>query len=217
MLGNGDGTFQTQLVFPVGTYPVFVATGDFNADGNLDLAVGNAFCIEGPCPPGTVSVLFGNGDGTFQPRVDYLFGLFPYAPATADLNGDGGADLAVANGYSNTVGILLNLPVISVFPNAVNFGNEKVGDKSSPQVITIGNPSGTPITIDSLTITGADKRDFAETNNCPVSPSTLAPGATCTVNVTFTPTAKGKRAAGISVKDSVSGSPQSVSMEGKGI
>ncbi|HUJ21706.1 MAG TPA: choice-of-anchor D domain-containing protein, partial [Bryobacteraceae bacterium] len=147
---------------------------------------------------------------------DYRVGIYPVQPALADLNGDGGADLAVPNLYSNSVSVLLNLPVISVFPNTVSFGKEKVGSASKAHVITLGNPSGTPITIGSLALTGAAAGDFTEANNCPVSPATLAPGATCGVRVTFKPTATGPRRAKISVSDSVPGSPQVVTLVGTG-
>ncbi len=76
-----------------------------------------------------------------------LAGAYPQLPAAADVNGDGSVDLAVPNFYSNTVSVLLNLPVIAVSPNTVAFGSEAVGKKSKPHVITIGNPSGTPIGI----------------------------------------------------------------------
>ena len=92
---------------------------------------------------------------------------------------------------SGTVPILLNLPVIGIFPNALNFGTEKVGVKSNPQTITIGNPSGTPITVKKPTISGADASDFAQTTTCPLSPATLAPGSSCSVVVTFTPKTTG--------------------------
>ena len=55
----------------------------------------------------TVSVLLGNGDGTFQPKVDYETGTYPTSVAVGDFNGDGRADLAVANSVSNNVSVLL--------------------------------------------------------------------------------------------------------------
>src|SRR5439155_7272305 len=66
-LGNGDGTFHVQLDYATGTDPYSVAVGDFNRDGKMDLAVANGLGSSG----NTVSVLLGNGDGTFQPHVDY--------------------------------------------------------------------------------------------------------------------------------------------------
>lgn len=73
--------------------------GDFNADGNLDLAMASAF-------DSTVSILLGNGDGTFLPRSTYATGRYPVCVAAADLDGDGAPDLAVANLGSNTVSVL---------------------------------------------------------------------------------------------------------------
>jgi hypothetical protein len=219
LLGNGDGTFQPHVDYPVGIVPDAVAIGDFNGDGKPDLAVSNAVCtfLLSTCPRGTVSILLGNGDGTFQPGVAYLVGISPVGLAVADLNGDGGADLAVANTFSNSVSLLLNLPVISVFPNTVAFGNEAVHHKSNAQTITIGNPSGTPFDIASIKIAGANPGNFAETTTCPVSPSTLAPGATCSITVTFTPSAAGTRTAKLEISDTVLGSPQSITLTGNGM
>ena len=215
LLGNGDGTFQPHVDYPVGVYPSAGAIADFNGDGIPDLAISNSFCAT-PCSPGTVSVLLGNGDGTFQPSVDYLAALGPGGVAAANLSGEGGADLAVANYASNSVSVLLNLPVISVFPNPLAFAKEAVGKKSKPQSITIGNPSGTPLSVTSVKIAGADPGDFAETNTCPISPATLAPGATCSITVTFTPAASGKRSGKIELTDTVPGSPQSITLTGSG-
>jgi hypothetical protein len=74
--------------------------GDFTGDGRIDLAVVNQVSQD-------VSVLLGNGDGTFQPRVTYAVGNAPDAIATGDFNGDGRVDLAVANRGPHDVSILL--------------------------------------------------------------------------------------------------------------
>jgi hypothetical protein len=111
-LGNGDGTFNPPVTFPTAHLPVAVAAGDFRNNGNTDLAVVTGTCYLGlGCPPpGSVSVLLGNGDGTFQPHVEYGVGAQPNAIAVGDFRGDGRPDLAVANydwGAGNTVSILL--------------------------------------------------------------------------------------------------------------
>src|SRR5580704_2975207 len=92
LLGNGDGTFQPQVTFATGSGPGALAVGDFNGDGKLDLAV--PFAGQGN-NDGGVSVLLGNGDGTFQTRVDYGTSTEPYAILTGDFNRDGKLDLVI--------------------------------------------------------------------------------------------------------------------------
>jgi hypothetical protein len=100
-LGNGTGTFRLAgSIFPAGSGPVSVAVADFNGDGIPDLAVANEV-------QNTVSILLGNGDGTFALKSSPSTGNNPYSVATADFNGDGIPDLAVANYEGGTVSILL--------------------------------------------------------------------------------------------------------------
>lgn len=80
--------------------PIALATGDFNGDGRMDIAVANF-------GGGDVSVLLGNGDGAFQAAVNYAVGQNPAAIVAADFNGDGKTDLAVANSGDNTFSILI--------------------------------------------------------------------------------------------------------------
>src|SRR5262249_13347763 len=77
LLGNGDGSFQAQVPFAVGTRPVALVSGEFNGDGRTDLAVANS-------ADNTVSVLLGNGDGTFQTQTTYAVGTGPTAVVTGD-------------------------------------------------------------------------------------------------------------------------------------
>src|SRR2546427_732465 len=86
--------------FAVGTNPKSVAVSDFNGDGRLDLAVTTYYS-------NAVSVLLGNGDGTFQPARSFGAGSSPVYVAVGDVNGDGRPDLAVANASGNTVSVLL--------------------------------------------------------------------------------------------------------------
>ncbi len=107
LLGNGDGTFTPCPQSPfTGTDPLSIATGDFNDDGKLDLAVANSFVDVGP--PGTVTILLGNGDGTFTPTAATpTTGYLPYSVTVADFNGDGIADLVTSNVGSNDATVLL--------------------------------------------------------------------------------------------------------------
>jgi hypothetical protein len=99
LLGNGNGTFQSPLSFPAGAVPVFATVGDFNRDTRLDVVVANygADNYYSATVASTVSVLLGNGDGTFQPPQTFEAGSGPHGIAVADVNRDGILDLAVAN------------------------------------------------------------------------------------------------------------------------
>ena len=97
-----SGLFVALAQFDAGNSPICVAVGDFNGDGKTDLAVANSMTGDN-----TVSILLGNGDGTFQSERTYTTGSRPFSVAVGDFNGDGKADLAVANYGSNTVSILL--------------------------------------------------------------------------------------------------------------
>jgi hypothetical protein len=115
LLGKGDGTFNAPLTYPAGTFPVFVAIADVNADGHADLVVANLFRRSDEIGGGGVSVLLGNGDGTFQAPVTYSSGGGEATSvAIADVNHDGHPDLVVANrlqqggvNYNGAAGVLL--------------------------------------------------------------------------------------------------------------
>ena len=105
LLGNGDGTFQPPKPFAAGDEPISLVAGDFNRDGRLDLAVADLGNFG--TDPGGVSVLMGNGDGTFQGRQPSAVGGQPITVVAGDFTGDGRLDLATANYSSNNVSILL--------------------------------------------------------------------------------------------------------------
>jgi hypothetical protein len=138
-LGNGDGTFQPAKVYAAGPSPTSVTVGDFNGDGVPDLAVADAGGDSSrySFPVGTtVSILLGNGDGTFQPAQSYAVGNNPMYVAVGDFNGDGKLDLAVANFGSNTVSILLgNGDGTFMTPQDYAVG-------SNPLAVTIGDFNG---------------------------------------------------------------------------
>jgi hypothetical protein len=104
LLGNGNGTFQPVKAFSTGlnTFPTTPAVGDMNGDGKPDIVTPNNY-------NGTVGLLLGNGDGTFQPVVTLALGSTsqPTAVALGDTNSDGKLDIVTSNYGTNTVGVLL--------------------------------------------------------------------------------------------------------------
>jgi hypothetical protein len=102
LLGKGDGTFQTVKAFSTGlnTFPVTPAVGDINGDGKPDIVSPNNY-------NGTVGLLLGNGDGTFQPVVTLALGggSQPTAVTLGDTNSDGKLDIVTSNYGTNTVGV----------------------------------------------------------------------------------------------------------------
>jgi hypothetical protein len=103
--------------------------------------------------------------------------------------------------------------VVRLSPLGINFGDQKVGTKSSPAPVEVINEDNNPVSISSIAFGGADGGDFAETNNCR---STIPPHSHCTVKVTFTPTKQGQRSATLLVNDDGGGSPQTIPLTGTG-
>lgn len=101
---QGDGTLGPAQTFATGPQPVHVALAHLDADANLDAVVANQSLGEN-----TVSLLFGNGDGTFDPRMDLHAGEMPTFIALGDLNHDNRPDIVVANNGASFVTVLINL------------------------------------------------------------------------------------------------------------
>ena len=95
LLSNGNGTYQPQRTFLTGTYPISVAIADLNGDGRPDLVVANN--KSSYSTGASVSVLLGNGNGTFQPQHTYSTGFGPQSVILADVSGDGKLDIVLAD------------------------------------------------------------------------------------------------------------------------
>lgn len=203
-LGNGDGTFRSLSNTPLTALPLSVVVTDFNGDGTADLAV-EEFNPEGGLLPYSLSILVGNGDGTFSREVStslsFGSGSTSFFPA-GDFNRDGKMDLALA-GPNGTVSILMGNGD-GTFQNAVNYNTGTLvsprgvamgdfnGDGNLDLVtgpvrvsILLGNGDGTfraPLTLDlpdTTTFvavgdfTGRGKRDLVAANSFPGSVSVL--------------------------------------------
>jgi hypothetical protein len=229
-LGNGDGTLQSGVSYPTTSSPLYLIVGDFNGDGKPDIVVDE----QGKFGASNLSHFLGNGDGTFQPRVDQIsiqdsldllasdfngdgildvavlgtsrnlvqiwFGIgdgsftsagyFPDGTLTSnqgfalnggDFNSDGKPDLAVIHAVGSNYSILLQGTSI-VSPTALGFGTIKIGTSKSLQT-TLTNAGTTTFAVNTIKIAG-NTTDYHQTNNCG---SSLAPGASCSITVTFKP------------------------------
>ena len=110
--GNGDGTFQAPQNFATGEFPYSVVLGDVNGDGIDDIVTANRF-RRSDGDDTSVSVLRGNGDGTFQSAQNFLAGNGPSSVVLGDVNGDGVDDIVTTNFASDNVSVLQGNPGLS--------------------------------------------------------------------------------------------------------
>jgi len=107
-------------------------------------------------------------------------------------------------------------PAVSLSPSNLAFGNQVVGTTSAARVVTLTNSGNAALTIANITTTGTNSGDFAQSNNCPISPATVAVGASCMISATFKPTVTGNRTATLTITDNAAGSPHAVALSGNG-
>jgi hypothetical protein len=188
LTNNGPGAATIDAVAITGTNP-----GDFAQTNNCPLSPAT-LAANGVC---TINVTFTPAAVSLRSAAITITGSSPQSV------GLGGTGTAVPS-------------TVALAPSAVTFANQTVNTTSGAQAITVTNSGPNPLTISSIAVTGTNPGDFAQTNNCPLSPTTIAVNGFCTVNVTFTPTAANARAAAITITDNGASSPQSVGLSGTG-
>ncbi len=259
LLGNGDGTFQSQFLYAnVAAGPIVGA--DFNHDGRLDLAVASRDYSNGTIllqiPSASLSAtglsfgsvivgstnaqklsltnsgsapllisslaIGGTNSGDFSQTNDCGASLSPGATCTISVTfspltiGVRTASLSLtdnASGSPQTVSLQGSGTYVQLTPTILRFGSELVGTQSAAKKITLRNAGPVTLNISSISITGVDAGDFAQTNTCTTR---LVAGRSCYISVIFTPTARGARRAAVSIEDTGGGSPQLVSLGGTG-
>jgi len=95
LLGNGDGTFHAGSSYTLSSNVLGLTVADLNLDKKADLVIANSYASQNPQP--ALSVLLGNGDGTFSLPVTYGSASSPYTAVVADFNGDGKPDVALSD------------------------------------------------------------------------------------------------------------------------
>ncbi len=140
---------------------------------------------------------------TFTPAASGTF--------TANLQASDNAPASPQLVYLTGQGVIL---AVSVSPTRLTFANQNVGSTSAAQVVTLTNTGQGQVMVSSVDLTGANAGDFKETDNCV---GTVPVNGSCSINVTFTPTAPLTRIAVLSIADNAASSPQMVGLMGTGV
>ena len=182
-----------------GTTPVYISTFNIAGANAGDFAIKN-----NPCPVSPNALAVGAScllDITFSPTA----------------SGPRKTALTITDSTANTPLTLILTGVgtlASLSPTSLTFTNQTTSTTSAPQVVTLTNVGSTTMNVWQIAISGPNASDFSEVTTCG---STLGPGASCSVHVTFTPSAIGARGASLLFSDDAGGSPQSVSLTGTGV
>lgn len=197
---SGDGAAATaaELGQPFGLY------GD--SAGNLYISDISNHDVREVASNGTISTLAGNGTGG-----GYSGDGGPAASAEleypAGISGDGLGNLYVA-------GVVLReiktQPAVSLSANSLDFPSEPEGTTAPSETITVTNSGGIPLSISGLVLSGANAADFTA-SGCAAS---VAPNATCTLTVDFTPAAAGSRSATLTLTDNAPGAAATIALAG---
>ncbi len=197
---------QTVTVINPGTQPLVIsqitATGS-NSDTEADF-VESDNCV-----------------GTLSPGGAYCTINVTFTPSTTALET---SQFTISDNANNTANSTQTITVtgtgtttataVTITPTSLSFPNQTVGAVSAPQSVTITNTGTSTLNITSIATSNSD---FSETNTCAALLNTLNVNQSCTVSVTFSPTASGTRSGALTIQDNATGSPQSVVLSGVGV
>jgi len=205
-------SFGNQLVNTTSASQAFTLTNNGSLATSLNNISTNSsgpgsFTRTNNCPGGGFSVPAGGsctisftftptGTGTVTATFSFTHGGFNInSPIVANLSGTG-------------VGAGVNLS-----QSTVNFGNQAVSSTSATTTVVLNNGSANAITVNSI---ASSSNQFPMNHTCPLSPNTLAAGASCNINLTFAPTSMGDKSGTVTVTDTGSGSPRTINVSGTG-
>ncbi len=182
---------------------LFIGGGNNPLVQRVDLATGTILTVAGIDTQWWYYGFSGDGHAAKWAHIDNV-----------GLTVDGNENLLIADAGNNRIRIVPMIGVATLSPSSLNFGDQKVGTKSSPLTVTLQNTGANDIAISNIVIAG----DFSQNNNCPATlpPSNAAFPVTCTFTVYFTPTKKGTRNGSISITDNAYHSPQVIKLTGVG-
>ncbi len=245
LLGNGDGTLQPALNYPLDYAPGSIAAGDFNHDGNLDVVVGGYF------EPSDVAVYLGNGDGSFRPGTNY--GPAGGGVLVVDFNTDGKLDLVTAGVYlllgngdgtfgspelfpvgrsiwSMLVGdfngddrpdVVMGDSILGMITmlntGVVNFSPSSPVSFASQLINTTSSPQAVELTnTGATTLSISSIKISGQFQTSNSCGNSVAPGASCAISITFSPKSAGQYSGLITIVDSASSKPQVIELSGSG-
>jgi len=205
--------------------PAGIGNGAYHLVGGFQLSGLNAACLptSGPSytgrPDGELLLL--GAAGVSSTQVNVVYSLGSGSPDNGSSNqctggGSGAFKWPDIRQFDQRVymadGAPTGTPVVALDSSSHNFGNQTVGVPSAGFVVTLQNAGSDVLAISSITPSG----DFSDLSNCPISPSTLGIGSSCTITITFTPTTTGARSGSIQIVDNAADSPQAINLTGSG-
>ncbi len=146
-----------------------------------------------------------------------------YVSFAPDTPGSKSATLAIGDdaGGGQTVSLTgagtLGAAAVTLSPPSLTFADRSVGTTADAQSVVLTNTGLGPLTISTFRLNGADAADFAQGVDCPIGPDSLAPGASCTIYVSFTPHSAGLKSATLAIGDDAPTSPQTIALGGRGL
>ena len=189
---------QTATLANTGASPVSITSISISGVNAADFAQTNTCGVL----PATLATA-----GTCAISVTFTPTLVGLETATLTVVTGAGTQTLILSGSGVAALVKLN----PAAPLGIAFPSPQVGTASAPQSATLTNAGVGPVTVTGVTITGLNAADFTQTNNCPVSPATLAPAAVCTISVIFTPSAAGPESATLNVATSAGTKTSSLS------
>jgi hypothetical protein len=210
LLGNGDGTFTPSGCRNANSQGNgSMVLGDFNGDGKQDVAL-----LYGPSGSNSygISVFAGTGKGQFGSPVTYPASTNYIGLSAGDFNSDGRLDFALGGGATPVNAAVFLQTVASISPTSLSYGVQLL-NTTQHQTVVLTNDQSTTLAIGGIQITGANRTEFSQTNNCD---SSLAVNASCQIVVAFDPKVAGTKSASLDVAYDGTGSPQTVPLSGTG-
>jgi hypothetical protein len=219
----GDGNFLTSTSTPITLTASPLATKLTLAASASTSVAGTQIMLAATLSPYSSGPLTTNGENVTFSSNGASLGTAPLSSGVATLNSTSlpvgtdnitatyGGDTNFTTAKSNAVPVVVSavVPAAAVSPGSLTFSSQAVGSTSAAQTVTMTNGSTATLAVTSIVASG----DFAETNTCGTS---VAGGSSCTIAITFTPTAAGARTGSLTITDNASPSTQTVSLTGGG-